>query len=62
MINQKDNWEIIKHLQEGIWMIDSENYTTFVNQAMAEMLGYEPEVDFEEGLEREVEFLKELYA
>jgi UDP-glucose 4-epimerase len=26
-----------------------------------EMLGYEPEVDFEEGLAREVEFLKKFY-
>jgi PAS domain S-box-containing protein len=27
---------------EGIWMMDSEHVTTYVNQAMAGMLGYEP--------------------
>lgn len=25
---------------EGIWTVDAENRTTFVNRAMAEMLGY----------------------
>ncbi|MBN1451809.1 MAG: PAS domain S-box protein, partial [Anaerolineales bacterium] len=31
---------IVETAQEGIWIIDAENRTTFVNQRMAEMLGY----------------------
>ena len=28
--------------REGIWVLDKEYFTTFVNRRMAEMLGYEP--------------------
>jgi PAS domain S-box-containing protein len=31
---------LIKNLQEGIWFIDKDAYTTFVNPRMAEMLDY----------------------
>lgn len=31
---------IVETAQEGIWIIDADNVTTFVNQKMAEMLGY----------------------
>jgi len=31
---------IVEMSQEGIWTIDTENHTTFVNAQMAEMLGY----------------------
>jgi PAS domain S-box-containing protein len=31
---------VVETLQEGIWVIDKENNTTFVNPRMAEMLGY----------------------
>jgi PAS domain S-box-containing protein len=31
---------IIETTEEGIWMIDTDNQTTFVNQKMADMLGY----------------------
>jgi PAS domain-containing protein len=31
---------IVETAQEGIWQIDSENRTTFVNKKMADMLGY----------------------
>jgi PAS domain S-box-containing protein len=31
---------LIEALQEGIWTIDQEGYTDYVNPAMAEMLGY----------------------
>jgi len=34
---------IIETAKEGIWMLDAENRTTFVNPQMAEMLGYTPE-------------------
>lgn len=32
--------KILETLQEGIWEIDSQGQTTYVNQAMARMLGY----------------------
>ena len=32
--------QIIETAQEGVWMIDARNKTTFVNPKMAEMLGY----------------------
>jgi PAS domain S-box-containing protein len=35
--------QIIEGASEGIWMMDLEGKTTFVNTQMAEMLGYEPE-------------------
>ena len=31
---------LIENLREGIWVIDKDSYTTFVNPRMAEMLGY----------------------
>jgi len=31
---------LIENMQEGIWVINKESYTTFVNPRMAEMLGY----------------------
>ncbi|MHB9029984.1 MAG: sensor histidine kinase, partial [Candidatus Latescibacterota bacterium] len=34
---------IVETANEGIWTIDAENRTTFVNRRMAEMLGYAPE-------------------
>jgi PAS domain S-box-containing protein len=34
---------IVDSAQEGIWTIDSDAVTTFVNERMAEMLGYEEE-------------------
>ena len=35
--------QIVETTSEGIWTIDAEARTTFVNQPAAEMLGYEPE-------------------
>ncbi len=32
--------QLVETLQEGIWAIDQEGYTTFANPRMAEMLGY----------------------
>jgi diguanylate cyclase (GGDEF)-like protein/PAS domain S-box-containing protein len=34
---------IVETAQEGIWQIDADGRTTFVNQKMADMLGYTPE-------------------
>jgi PAS domain S-box-containing protein len=34
---------LLENLQEGVWAIDSESRTTFVNRRMAEMLGYPEE-------------------
>ena len=34
---------IVETAEEGIWMIDAENRTTFTNQKMAGLLGYTPE-------------------
>jgi PAS domain S-box-containing protein len=34
---------IVETANEGIWLVDSKHHTLFVNQLMAEMLGYEPE-------------------
>jgi PAS domain S-box-containing protein len=34
---------IVETASEGIWVIDENHITTFVNQKMAEMLGYTPE-------------------
>lgn len=40
--NESENWYYILEevIQEGIWLIDVENKTKFVNKKMAEMLGY----------------------
>jgi len=35
--------KLLKTLQEGIWVIDADSNTTFVNPKMAEILGYEVE-------------------
>lgn len=35
--------QIVETATEGIWIIDQDNQTTFVNQQMAQMLGYEIE-------------------
>lgn len=35
--------QIVETAQEGIWLLDSEAVTTYVNPQMAEMLGYTPE-------------------
>lgn len=32
--------QLIENAQEGVWVIDKDAYTTFVNARMAEMLGY----------------------
>lgn len=34
---------VVNNLQEGIWLLDAEDRTSFINRRMAEMLGYEPE-------------------
>lgn len=38
--SEKKYRDIVETAQEGIWIIDAENRTTFVNRRMAEMLGY----------------------
>jgi PAS domain S-box-containing protein len=38
--SEKTYRQLIENLQEGIWVIDKDAYTTFVNPPMAEMLGY----------------------
>ena len=35
--------QIVETTSEGIWLVDTENRTTFVNERMAEMLGYSVE-------------------
>ncbi len=35
--------QIVETANEGIWLLDSENKTSFVNPRMATMLGYQPE-------------------
>jgi PAS domain S-box-containing protein len=41
--SEKRYRQLLEALQEGIWMIDSDACTTFVNPHMAEMLGYSVE-------------------
>jgi len=38
--SEKKYRQLIEALQQGIWAIDKDAYTTFVNPRMAEMLGY----------------------
>jgi PAS domain S-box-containing protein len=38
--SEKRYRQLLDTLQEGIWVIDQDAYTTFVNPRMAEMLGY----------------------
>ncbi|MBI5679893.1 MAG: PAS domain S-box protein [Methanobacterium sp.] len=68
---------IIETAQEGVWIIDENANTTYVNQGMAEMLGYsademmdkslfdfmddEGKVDAEEKMERRREGIKEVH-
>jgi PAS domain S-box-containing protein/putative nucleotidyltransferase with HDIG domain len=35
--------QLLENLQQGIWTIDENGNTTYVNQAMSEMLGYSPQ-------------------
>ncbi|MBN1427977.1 MAG: PAS domain S-box protein [Anaerolineae bacterium] len=35
--------QLVENLNEGIWAVDQEAITTFVNPRMAEMLGYQPD-------------------
>ncbi len=39
--NEKKYRMLVENLHEGIWRIDEHSITTYVNDAMAEMLGYE---------------------
>jgi len=41
--NEEKYRNLVENLNEGIWAIDPEGYTTFVNPSMARMLGYEVE-------------------
>lgn len=41
--SEKNYRELIEFAQEGIWVIDKDGKTTFVNPSMAKMLGYTPE-------------------
>ncbi len=41
---------IVETAEEGIWMIDAENITVFVNQKMADLLGYQVEEMIGSGL------------
>lgn len=41
--SEKKYRQIVETAQEGIWMIDETNITTFVNSKMAEILEYTPE-------------------
>ena len=38
--SKEDYRQLVDNLQEGIWVIDKDAKTTFVNPRMAEMLGY----------------------
>ena len=40
---EKKYRELVETIQEGIWIIDREGYTTFANPKMTEMLGYKAE-------------------
>jgi PAS domain S-box-containing protein len=39
-ISEKRYRQLLENLQEGVWVIDKDACTTFVNRPMAEMLGY----------------------
>ena len=41
--SEKLYWAIVETASEGIWTIDENDVTTFVNHSLAKMLGYEPE-------------------
>ena len=40
MESERKYRQLMESLQEGVWVIDTDAYTTFVNPRMAEMLGY----------------------
>ncbi len=44
-LNHADNryQTIIENLHEGLWLLDKHNATQYVNQRMADLLGYEPD-------------------
>nr|WP_232826134.1 PAS domain S-box protein [Cyanothece sp. BG0011] len=48
--------QIVETATEGIWIIDQDNKTTFVNQQMAQMLGYEIEEMMDKNLFDFVDF------
>jgi len=39
-VSEEKYRQIVETAQEGIWMIDAQSHTSFVNNRMAEMLGY----------------------
>jgi PAS domain S-box-containing protein len=41
--SEKKYRQLVNSLYEGIWVIDKDAYTTFVNTRMAEILGYTPD-------------------
>ncbi|HEY41051.1 MAG TPA: PAS domain S-box protein [Dehalococcoidia bacterium] len=42
-VSERNYRQLIESLQEGIWVIDKDANTTYVNQPMADMLGYSPD-------------------
>ncbi len=38
---EREYRELIETVREGIWRVDEEGYTTYVNEAMSNMLGYD---------------------
>ena len=42
-VSEEKYRQIVETAQEGIWMIDAQSHTSFVNNRMAEMLGYTKE-------------------
>ncbi|MFW6061164.1 MAG: PAS domain-containing sensor histidine kinase, partial [Phycisphaeraceae bacterium] len=38
--------QLLNSVQDGVWMVDAEGVTTFVNKRLAALLGYEPEQMF----------------
>jgi PAS domain S-box-containing protein len=38
--SEKKYRQLVETLQDGVWVIDKDGYTTFINPRMAEMLGY----------------------
>jgi len=41
--SEKKYHQLVDSLHEGIWVIDKDSFTTFVNPRMAQMLGYTPD-------------------
>lgn len=42
--SEKKYRQLVNTMQEGMWVVDLDGRTTFVNRRMAEMVGYTPEV------------------